>query len=72
MLEPWFPPSSQITFYRISVFGLMVAPGVAVPHQGALCRLLGVRSLLFLNRKTEKPPTQFRGGSAAVCAVCLD
>ena len=33
-----------------------MAPGVGgVPHQGALCRLIGVGPLLFLNRKTEKP-----------------
>ena len=31
-----------------------MAPGAGMPHQGALCCIISVRPLLFLNRKTEK------------------
>ena len=34
---------------------MRIAPDVGKPHRGAYCRIIGVRSLLFLNRKTEKP-----------------
>jgi hypothetical protein len=30
-----------------SVSGLRIAPGVGVPHQGALCRFIGVEALCY-------------------------
>jgi hypothetical protein len=44
-------------------FGLRMVPDVrceSQPQQGALCCLISMRLLLFLNRKTEKPKTVSR------------
>jgi hypothetical protein len=51
-------PLSKIVIDDQLSFGLRMVPDVrceSQPHQGALCCIVSVGLLLFLNRKTEKP-----------------
>jgi hypothetical protein len=57
----------------IVFFGLRMVPDVryeSQPHQGALCCIVSVGLLLFLNRKTEKPKNRkSRGFLPALAAA---